>query len=183
MNFNNHWELEGRHSFLSPSSYHWVNYSEEKLEERYLNYLATERGTRLHALAKELIDLGVKLPRSNKTLNLYVNDAIGYKMNTEQPLFYSYNCFGTADAISFRKNLLRIHDLKTGQTPASMTQLEVYSAIFCLEYDVNPIDISMELRIYQNDTVLVHEPEPVDISFIMDRIVSFDHIIEHIKDE
>lgn len=183
MKFNEHWELEGRHSFLSPSNYHWVNYSDDKLQERFLNHLATERGTRLHALAKELIDLGVKLPRSNKTLNLYVNDAIGYKMQTEQPLFYSVNCFGTADSISFRKSLLRIHDLKTGQTPASMTQLEVYSAIFCLEYGVLPSDIDIELRIYQNDQVLVHEPESVDILFIMDRIVSFDKLIENLKEE
>lgn len=183
MNFNNHWEIEGKHSFLSPSNYHWINYSDEKLEERYLNHLAVERGTRLHSLAKELIDLGVKLPRSNKTLNLYVNDAIGYKMKTEQPLFYSYNCFGTADAIAFRKDILRIHDLKTGQTPASMAQLEVYSALFCLEYAIEPTSIGMELRIYQNDEVLIHEPEPVDISYIMDKIVTFDGLIERMKDE
>ena len=183
MNFNNHWEIEGKHSFLSPSNYHWINYDEEKLEERYLNHLATERGTRLHALAKELIDLGVKLPRSNKTLNLYVNDAIGYKMQTEQPLFYSYNCFGTADAIAFRKDILRIHDLKTGQTPANMAQLEVYSALFCLEYGVEPVNIGIELRIYQNDEVLMHEPESVDILYIMDKIVTFDGLIERMKDE
>lgn len=183
MNFNNHWEIEGKHSFLSPSNYHWINYSDEKLEERYLNHLAVERGTRLHSLAKELIDLGVKLPRSNKTLNLYVNDAIGYKMKTEQPLFYSYNCFGTADAIAFRKDILRIHDLKTGQTPASMAQLEIYSALFCLEYAIEPTSIGMELRIYQNDEVLIHEPEPVDISYIMDKIVTFDGLIERMKDE
>lgn len=183
MNFNDHWELEGRHAFLSPSNYHWVNYSSDKLQERYLNHLATERGTRLHALAKELIDLGVKLPRSNKTLNLYVNDAIGYKMKTEQPLFYSWNCFGTADAISFRKDLLRIHDLKTGQTPASMTQLEVYAALFCLEYDMGPAEIGVELRIYQKDEVLVHEPDPEEIFFIMDRIVEFDSMINSIQDE
>lgn len=183
MNFNEHSELKGQHAFLSPSKYHWVNYDDDKLDNSYLRFLAIERGTRLHALADECIKLGVKLPRSKKTLNLYVNDAIGYKMNTEQLLYFSNNAFGTVDAISFRKKTLRIHDLKTGATPCSMKQLEVYAALFCLEYNKNPNDIFIELRIYQLDEVLVHEPHPEDILYIMDKIVLFDKRIDKIKME
>ena len=102
-------------------------------------------------------------------------------MKTEQVLYYSDNAFGTADAISFKNNFLRIHDLKTGITPSSMKQLEIYAALFCLEYSKNPNDIQIELRIYQNDEVLVHEPHPEDILYIMNKIVLFDKRIEKIK--
>ena len=112
---------------------------------------------------------------------MYVNDAIGYRMTPEQVLFYSENCFGTADAIVFKKDFLRIHDLKTGVTPSSIKQLEVYAALFCLEYSKNPNNIRIELRIYQNDEVIVHEPHPEDILYIMDKIISFDKRIEKIK--
>ena len=104
-------------------------------------------------------------------------------MTPEQPLYYSENCFGTADAISFRRNQLRIHDLKTGSTPTSMHQLEVYTALFCLEYGKKPSSIKTELRIYQSDEVLVHEPSAEDILQIMDKIVKFDQIIERVKSE
>lgn len=181
MNFNKHSELEGQHAFLSASKYHWINYNEEKLDMSFKKFLATQRGVRLHAFACECIRLGIKLPKSKKTLNLYVNDAIGYKMATEQLLYYSPNCFGTADAISFRQNVLRIHDLKTGETTASMRQLEVYTALFCLEYHVKPSDIKIELRIYQTDEVLVHEPLVDDIKQIIDKIIVFDKRIEKMK--
>lgn len=181
MNFNKHSNLEGLHAFLSPSKYHWVNYTDEKLQGVYLNYRAAARGTRLHEFAKECIDLGIKLPRSRKTLNMYVNDAIGFRMIPEQILFYSDNSFGTVDAISFKKDLLRIHDLKTGVAPAYMKQLEVYTALFCLEYDINISEIHTELRIYQRDDIIVHEPEPEDIKYIMNKIVEFDRQIEVIK--
>lgn len=183
MNFNKHSALEGQHALLGASNYHWINYSEEKLVSYYLNKLATERGTRLHAFAKECIELGQTLPRSSKTLNSYVNDAIGYRMTPEQILYFSDNCFGTADAISFRKGLLRIHDLKTGTSPVSMNQLLVYTALFCLEYDVKPAEIKAELRIYQNDQIIVHEPALDEIVPIMDKIISFDKIINKLKEE
>jgi len=143
--------------------------------------LATQRGVRLHEFACECIRLGIKLPKSKKTLNLYVNDAIGYKMTPEQLLYYSPNCFGTADTIGFRQNFLRIHDLKTGETTASIHQLEVYASLFCLEYHLNPNDIKIELRLYQSDEILVHEPLPEDIFRIMDKIIVFDKRIEKIK--
>lgn len=114
---------------------------------------------------------------------MYVNDAIAYKMNVEQPLYYSDNCFGTADAISFRRRKLRIHDLKNGITPASFSQLEVYAALFCLEYGHSPYDIEIELRIYQNNQVLVHDPDADHIAYIMDKIVDFDEKIEMLKEE
>ena len=135
MNFNNHSNLAGFHAFLGASRYHWINYDEKKIEESYNKHQATILGTRLHEFADECIQLGIKLPKSRKTLNLYVNDAIGFKMQTEQVLFYSENCFGTADTICFRNNKLRIHDYKSGSTPASFRQLEIYTALFCLEYN------------------------------------------------
>lgn len=182
MNFNRHSELEGAHAFLSASKYHWINYDEDKLIDTFTNFLAVEKGTRLHALAKECIELGVKLPRNKKTLNMYVNDAIGYRMTPEQPLFYSPNCFGTADSISFSKNFLRIHDLKTGSTPASMNQLFIYMALFCLEYKIKPKDIDAELRIYQSNEIIYCEPKVSDIAPIIDKIIFFDKKIEELKE-
>lgn len=137
-------------------------------------------GTILHAWAKSTIDLRIKQPRSNKTLYAYVNDAIGFKMSTEVILFYSEKFFGTADAISFRDNVLRIHDLKTGKIPAKIEQLRVYAALFCLEYGYKPNDISIELRIYQNDDILVDYPTAADIVPIMDRIVYLDKLLNRI---
>ena len=106
MNFNRHSNLEGQHAFLGASKFHWLNYSEEKLIESYSNALAKQRGTELHEFAAQCIRLGQKLPKSKKTLNMYVNDAIGYRMSPEVVLFYSEYCFGTADAISFKDNIL-----------------------------------------------------------------------------
>lgn len=181
MNWNNHSNLKGLHAFLGASKYHWINYSEDKLVEAYTRYTAAQRGTILHDFAAQCISLGQKLPRSKKTLNMYVNDAIGYRMKPEQILFYSENCFGTADAISFRNGLLRIHDLKTGVIPAHIEQLLVYAAYFCLEYKVKPAEIDMEVRLYQNDEVLVHNPEVDEIVPIMDKIITFDKILTRIK--
>ena len=183
MNFNRHSELEGLHAFLGASKYHWINYDDEKVAQTYLRHINTLRGTELHDFAAHCIRLRQKLPKINRTLNLYVNDAIGYDMTPEQPLFYSRKCFGTADAISFRKNLLRIHDLKTGEIPAHMEQLMVYAALFCLEYKVKPGDIDIELRIYQNDEAAFHHPTTDEIVPIMDKIVSFDKLIERIRTE
>ena len=133
MKFNSHLYLEGLHAPFSPSQSSWLRYDEDKAREVYLNRKASERGTRLHAWAKETIDLGIKQPRSKKTIYSYINDAIGFKMSTEVVLFYSERFFGTADAICFRNRFLRIHDLKTGKIPAHIEQLETYAALFCLE--------------------------------------------------
>ena len=183
MNWNRHSDLAGSHAFLGASKYHWINYSEDKLAESYSSFLAAAKGTELHDFACRCIQLGQKLPKSQKTLNLYVNDAIGYKMTPEQILYYSPNCFGTTDAISFRNDMLRIHDLKTGVVPAHMEQLMVYAALFCLEYKVKPGMIDMELRIYQSDEVLYHKPEASEILPIIDKIITFDKIINQIREQ
>lgn len=189
MRFNTHRNLEGLHAPFSPSQPSWLNYDDNVMLEVYENKKAAEMGTRLHQWAKETIDLGIKQPRSKKTLYAYVNDAIGFKMDTEVVLFYSERFFGTADAISFRyekardKYVLRIHDLKTGKTPVHMEQLMIYAALFCLEYKYKPSEIDMELRIYQNDEVLYHNPTAEDIVPIMDHIVHLDKILEKIDIE
>ncbi len=183
MKFNIHKNLEGLHAPFSPSQSSWLRYDDDKTIEIYSNKKAAELGTRLHAWAKETIDLGIKQPKSKKTLYAYVNDAIGFKMDTEVVLFYSERFFGTADAISFRNNFLRIHDLKTGKTTVHIEQLEVYAALFCLEYNIKPGDINIELRIYQNDEILIHNPTAEDILPIMDKIVHLDRLLEKIDNE
>lgn len=183
MIWNVHSDLKDSHAFLSPSKYHWVNYNSDKLEEVYSSFLAIQKGIELHELAATLIKLRQKLPKSNLTLNLFVNDGIGFKMSTEQTLYYSPYCFGTADAISFRDNYLRIHDLKTGKTTASIKQLEIYAALFCLEYSESPNNIDIELRMYQLDEVLVHHPDPEEILYIMEKIKDFDKRIQRLNDK
>lgn len=181
MLFNEHLNLVGQHAFLSPSKYHWINYDEDKLDATYIAALAARRGTELHAFAHEAIRLGIKLPSSKKTLNMYVNDAIGYRMKPEQILYYSPNAFGSCDTIAFRRSTLRIHDLKTGVNPCSVHQLEVYAALFCLEYRFKPFDIQTELRIYQNDEVVIYDADPDVLTHIMDRIITFDKRINAIR--
>lgn len=181
MIFNEHYKLAGKHAILSASKYHWLNYSDEKFDDYFRTARAAQMGTELHALAAKLITLGIKLPRTHKTLNMYVNDGIGFKMQPEVTLYYSDNCFGTADTIMFKKDILRIHDLKTGVTPASMSQLDIYTALFCLEYNIEPTKIQIENHIYQNDEVEVRIPPPDDILYVMDRIVAFDRRIEKLK--
>ena len=183
MKFNVHKNLSGLHAPFSASQSHWLRYDDSKAMEVYANRKAAELGTRLHQWAKETIDLRIKQPKSKKTLYSYVNDAIGFRMDTEVVLYYSDRFFGTADSICFRNNKLRIHDLKTGKSPVHMDQLEVYAALFCLEYRLKPGDIDMELRIYQNDEIIVHEPTTEDIAHIMDKITHLDKLLEQLDSE
>lgn len=185
MNFNNHSNLSGCHAFLSASQYHWIRYTDERIIDRYNNQELVKKGTELHEFASKCIELGQKLPKSKKTLNAFVNDAIGFRMQSEQVLYYSPNCFGTADAISFndKTNLLRIFDLKTGKNPAHFEQLMIYAAMFCLEYNKDPHSIFIELRIYQNDDVSLLEPDPYDIVNIMNTIERFDKLLNKIREE
>lgn len=183
MIFNRHSALEGQHAFLSASKSSWLRYDEEKLRAAFMRSEAAAKGSRLHHLAHLLIKEGEKLPRNNRTLNLYVNDAVGFRMTPEQVLFYSINCFGTADAISFRREVLRISDLKTGERKVSFDQLMVYAALFCLEYGHRPHDIRIELRIYQNGDVERFDPEPEEIAFMMDRIITLDKFINNLREE
>lgn len=186
MHFRQHRNLEGLHAPFSASQSSWLRYDDDKALEVYSNRKAAEMGTKLHHWAKETIDLGIKQPRSKKTIYAYVNDAIGFQMDTEVVLFYSERFFGTADAISFRNGTLRIHDLKTGKggkIENHMEQLEIYAALFCLEYGVKPGEIEMELRVYKNDEVLVHNPTAEDIAPIMDKIIHFDKLLAKYEGE
>lgn len=181
MNFNSHSGLSGRHAFLSPSNYHWLNYDDQKLEARFSTVVAARRGVDLHAYAHEAIRLGIKQSRTNQALAEYINDGIRYGMSCEQPLYYSENCFGHADTIGFRRKL-RISDLKTGITATSFKQLEIYAALWFLEYGRSPFDVEAELRIYQRDDIRVHTPHPEALLTIMDKIIDFDRKIEQIKE-
>lgn len=190
MDFNNYSKLNltGTHAFLSPSNYHWLGYTEDKLDHIFHMNRAAQRGVRLHALAHDLIREKVRLPEQKTTLNMYVNDALGYRMTPELFLYFSHNCYGTADALSYHeavtrdeRDVLRIHDLKTGVNEASVHQLEVYAGIFCLEYNKKPNDIEIELRIYQNDKIQIFAPEPDVIFHVMDRIIVCDQRIDELK--
>lgn len=183
MNFKEHSDLVGRHAFLGASKYHWINYDTARIVSSYLKYQAIQRGTDLHAYASEAIRLGVKQAKSKYCLNQYINDAIGFRMTPEQPLYYSPNAFGTADCISFKNNVLRIHDLKTGVSPVSMKQLLIYAALFCLEYNVKPTEIEIELRIYQNDEVLIEVPLAEDVVEVMGKMILFNKEIETLQSE
>lgn len=185
MNFNVHSSVDGQHAFLGASKYHWVNYDEEKISDAYRKFIATQKGTETHAFAATCIKRKQKLPSEHKTLDMYVNDAIKYNMNPEQVLYYSENAFGTADAISFDENrgILRIHDLKTGVVPGHVEQLLIYTALFSLEYRIDPFDIKMLLRIYQADQKFNFEPKPEEIVAIKTKIINFDHILTKLQKE
>lgn len=184
MHYNEHYNLEGKHAFLGASKNSWLNYSNDKLQTVYLNNLKKEKGTILHAFASSAIINRVKLANLKKALNLFVNDAIGYGMDSEIVLYYSDNCFGTADAILFKDGVLRIHDLKTGVTPVvHFNQLDIYCALFCLEYGVNPTKIDFIERLYQGNSYIENEPDKKEIKIIMEKIVDFDSILNKVKSE
>ena len=184
MIWNDHFRdvREGAHAPFGASKYSWLNYDEEKALAYYQNMLAVQRGIRLHETARRNIEDRLEL-KGRTSVAQHVNDAIRFKMRPEQILYYSSNFFGTADAISFKNGLLRVHDLKTGITPAKMEQLLIYDALFCLEYKQRPDKIKHELRIYQNGDVIVETPTDEDIGPIMEKIVRFDKLIENYKKE
>ena len=183
MNWNKHSKFEGAHAFLSASKFHWINYTNEKLVETYQKQQLAMKGPELHEFAAMAIRLGIKQQNTDDTLNMYINDAIRLNMDTEVLLFYSDNCFGTADAILFNpeNNTLHIHDLKTGSTPAHMEQLFIYAALFCLEYGFNPYELTIMLKMYQSNEVLKKTAEPEQIDYIMDKIKSSDKILSKLK--
>ena len=112
---------------------------------------------------------------------MFVNDAIGFSMESEQVLYYSDNCFGTADAIKFKDNFLQIHDLKTGLSKPSFKQLDIYAALFCLEYGEDPHKIQIEQRLYQGKGYEINLPDPDLIADIMTKIVMYDKLLDEIK--
>ena len=202
MIWHDHSKLAGTHAFLSASQSSWRNKNAEELIDAKKNSFSQQIGTLLHAYAADCIKYKEKLRKSDErgvkfdlmrkgipeyaidmhriypTFMSYVNDAVGYGLNPEMVLYYSNECYGTADAIDMDGKLLRIHDLKTGVKPAKMDQLMVYAVLFFLEYGVNPGAIQTELRIYQMDEVLVYEPDVDELREVMDDIVEKDRIIK-----
>lgn len=189
MNLNKNSKLVGAHASLSPSSYHWINYDEDKVRTWYFQKQQASRGDKLHALAAQLIEMGIRLPDLETTMSMYVNDAIGYLMTPEFPVFYSIDCFGTCDAIGIRMEkdrwVLRISDLKTGILPADMKQLLIYCAIFFHEYKTlyKPHEVDVVLRIYQNDTIVEHIPEIPEILWYMDRVKTVAGQVAYLREE
>lgn len=207
MKWNRHPELQGQHAFLSPSKHAFLRKSDEELIQSYYNSFATTVGTETHAFAADCIKhrhpleegdwrhLEFELLRKNipaeafdagfifPTLMSYVNDAISYSMDPEVGLMYSKLCGGTADAIAFRRKRLRIHDLKTGTTPAKINQLMGYAALFFLEYGYKPESIHTELRIYQSGDIFVCEPRPDEIREVMEAMVHADAVVQNLKEE
>lgn len=187
MKWNRHPEYEGRHSFLSASQCHWLNYTPDKIISRFENEQAKQRGTELHEFASEAIRHKIKLlpGHTHPAVANFVNDAIGYRMDSEVLLFYSPYAFGTADAIRYEppkkdnpRGFLRIHDLKTGVTKPKMEQLLVYAAYFCLEYGVKPEKTDFELRIYQGNDIKTYIPEAEDVYDVYHTIKEFSGILE-----
>lgn len=186
--FNKHPKLEGSHAFLSPSNYHWLNYTQEKLLERLRTTEAAARGTSLHELAAHAIREGILFDENqeNAMLALYVNDAIRLGLVPEQTLFYSLNCYGTADTMGFEEypegsefaGFLRINDYKSGVAPTSEKQLYIYAGIFCLEYGFRPYDIEGELSIYQEPEVRVYVIDRNYLAHVYDTIRSSNAFIE-----
>lgn len=182
MQFIRHYVNEHHHAFLGASKYHWIDYDMEKMERIWENQFASVLGQRKHAWAAEAIRMGLRQQKNKITLNSYINDAIGFRMEPEVVLMWNDDCFGTADAISFNNGLLRIHDLKTGIHPGSFKQLWIYCALFCLEYRVNPYDIEMIVRIYQNDEILEQVVDPQIVREIMDKYKMFNSRIQEMKE-
>lgn len=200
MNFNRHSEFEGKHAVFAASQPSWLNYDLETMLNRYKSSFSEKIGTIIHDYAHECIKYGIKSSNTAAcrralclellrkgipdfainedqwflTFNEFVNDAIGYRMESEKVLLYSDRFFGTADAISFYKNKLQVHDLKTGVRHANIDQLKIYASYFCLEYGVNPKDIDIILRIYQANDIIELVPEVDEITEIMNKVISFD---------
>ena len=71
----------------------------------------------------------------------------------------------------------------SGEDPVHMEQLMIYAALFCLEYNVRPGDIEIELRIYQNDEVDFYIPTVDEIAHIMGTIVHLDKLTAKFDEE
>lgn len=187
MKFNRHPELEGLHAFLSPSNHSWQRYSEDHLVTTWENNKKKEQGTRIHAFASEAIKLRMRMdPEDVRAVNLFVNDAIGFGMSSEVPLFANKFVFGTADAIVYDEHahILRIHDLKTGTGAVhSFDQLNAYAALFMIEYKLNPQDIVIIERLYQFDGFIEQEAPTDHILDLMAKINASGDILEEAEQQ
>lgn len=207
MIWNEHKNCEGRHAFFGASQFRWLNWDDQTVIDRFYGQYAQLMGTALHLLAHECIMARIKLNRNDKHLidytlfkagipknaydsekileNLipFVNDAIGFHMYSELVLYYSDNCFGTTDAIVYNEKTrnLRIHDLKTGETPADIMQEMIYAALFYLEYKMKPKDNTTILVIYQFGKKFEHTADPMEIEKIMEIIQNRDAFVQVIK--
>jgi len=185
MIFNKHPKFSETHALLSPSQPHWINYDRQRLIDFYDTNGAQEKGTRLHALLAEAITCNrlYGIPNSNAfgvedTFGMYFHDACEFKMTPEVTLVYSDICYGHADAIAFdeKNRLLRIHDYKSGFRKAEFLQLEVYAAQFFAEYsdtlkfdfELDPYQCFIELRIYQNNECRIETPTS---NYILDEVL------------
>lgn len=112
-----------------------------------------------------------------QTAKLFVNDCIGFRMESEKRVGYSDLFWGTADAIKHSNNSVKVFDLKTGSKPAKPEQLLVYAALYCLMENVNPLKTDFEIRIYQNNDIFIDNPESSVIREIMDIIVKKDKVL------
>jgi hypothetical protein len=177
--------IAGKHALLSPSAYHWLDYDEDKLRRVFFQQQQTRRGNDLHDYAQRAITLGIRQADNGSTLSSYINDCIGFRMTPEFPLYYSDVCFGTSDAVGFSSKLvLRVADLKTGITETSMKQPMIYAAIFCLQFEYSPLDLSeINLRIYQNNEIRELIADPVDILMTMDKIKAASDYVEFLREE
>lgn len=188
MEWNDHWRLEGRHATLSPSGYHWLNYDADKMRRVTWNNYSKEDGTKMHELASNMILYNIMPEDNENALNQFVIDALTMfkePMSSEILLYYSDECFGTADAIYYdkEKKHLQVHDLKTGVSKPSFKQLWIYCALFCLEYDKKPEKMTFECRLYQLGAMDIDAPGPKDIRNIMNQIVSMSNVIEGVRHE
>ena len=207
MDWNKHPEIEGRHAFLSPSKSTWLRKSDDEIAENYISSYAQQIGTLVHAYAADRIkyryeiadadartlkfelvrqsipEIAIDMDYIFPTVQRYINDSIACGMDPEVPLKYSDRCFGTADAIQFRRKKLRIHDLKTGVSPAKIDQLMIYAALFFHEYSYKPESIHTELRIYQAGDILLCEPTAKEIREVMEIIIHEDQVIESLLAE
>jgi len=188
MEWNDHWRLEGRHATLSPSGYHWLNYDPDKMRRVTWNNYSKEDGTKMHELASNMILYSIMPENNENALNQFVIDALTMfdeSMSSEVLLYYSDECFGTADAIYYDEETkhLQVHDLKTGVSKPSFKQLWIYCALFCLEYDKKPEDLTFECRLYQLGAMDIDSPDPKDIRAIMNQIVSMSNVIEGVRIE
>jgi hypothetical protein len=128
--------------------------------------------------------------RNGSHIDRYINDGIGYRMKTDVIVVATEYAYGEADTLSFRKEkpgdkveTLRVHDLKTGITPAKIRQLETYAAYFCIEYDIDPEDIRTIVQIYQNDQIIGGVTNPALIREIMTTTRKQDAIVREAMKE
>lgn len=82
----------------------------------------------------------------------------------------------------FEKTCLEFMTISRVRFRPILSSLKYTPALFCLEYRVKPTDIETELRIYQSDDILCHNPTADDISAIMNKIIVSDKIIKKIKE-